>query len=176
MTTAHSMRSARSKRVLDPAFLEGFKDLSTDDLRARRDESRAELEYLSYLRRVIQTRRDVLAAERSLRAAGPFPTPLAEVISGPKQGGSRGEFVHMSLPAQDMAEAESMVDAILGDLAMTLPKDVEDEFLESVISALDEQESAVSADRAGVIQVHDRIQEELKDRYRHDPTQIPNEI
>ena len=152
------------------------KELSTEELRTRRDEARAELEFLSYLRRVIQTRRDVLAAEQNLRASGPFPTPLAEVISGPKQGASRGEAVRLTLPAEEMAAAEAQVEAILGDLSLVLPKNLDDESLAKAVGALDEEERRVSAERARAIEVHDRLQQELKDRYREDPSQIPKEL
>ena len=38
------------------------------------------------------------------------------------------------------------------------------------------EERRVSSDRAAVIRVHDRLQEELKRRYRDDPSQIPKEV
>ena len=48
-----------------------------------------------------------------------------------------------------------------------------EEGLEEALAALEEGERQVSADRAAVIRVVDRLQEELKRRYREDPSQIP---
>jgi hypothetical protein len=65
---------------------------------------------------------------------------------------------------------------MLGERALTLPKNLDDEALQQSIDALDQAEHAISADRTEVIRVHDRLQEELKERYRDDPSQIPSEI
>ena len=49
--------SARTTTVLDPGFLQGIKVLPTDEVRRRRDESFAEREFQSYLRRQVQATR-----------------------------------------------------------------------------------------------------------------------
>src|SRR5438046_2190281 len=104
MSQARSARSARAERIVDPSFLEGVADLPTDEVRARRDEARAELEFLSYLRRLIQSWQDMLEAERDARGKpGNFRQPLAEVLSGQGQSASRGEAVRLQLPEEDMA-------------------------------------------------------------------------
>src|SRR4029077_6364729 len=80
MSAARSTRSERADRIVDPGFGEGLEDMSTDEIRGRRDEARAELESLSYLRRHMQSWQDMLQAERSARGKpGNFRQPLAEV-------------------------------------------------------------------------------------------------
>ena len=67
------MQSERTIAVLDPAFVQGIKEMATDEVRRRRDESFAEREFQSYLRRQVQVRQDILVAERSRREAGREP-------------------------------------------------------------------------------------------------------
>src|SRR5205823_13738780 len=108
-------RSARADRVVDPGFVDGLEDLSTDEIRARRDEARAELESLSYLRRHMQSWQDMLQAERSDRGKpGNFCQPLAEVLSGHGQAASRGEAVRLQPPQEAMAAAEALADGLPG--------------------------------------------------------------
>ena len=174
MSIARSTRSARAERIIVPEFVAGIDQLSIEEIRGRRDEARAEREYLSYLRRLLQSWEDMLAAEKQNRGEpGNFHQPLAEVLSGSLQGGSRGEAVSLSLPEEDMAEADAQLGKVLGELAFALPKTLSPEQMEQGMEALREEERAVSADRAAVIRAHDRLQDELKDRYREDPKQIP---
>jgi len=170
-------RSARAARVLDHDFASDLANLSTDEIRGRRDEARAEREYLSYLRRLIQSRQDMLTAEREARGRpGQFRAPLAEVLSGQGHTGSRGEAVHLQLPPEDMAAADARVSEILADEAFANPKELADEQLDAMVATLHQEEQAVSSDRGAVIRAHDKLQEELKRRYREDPSQIPQEV
>src|SRR5438094_83587 len=169
MSADRSTRSARAERLVHPSFLDGLEGLTTDEIRARRDEARAEREFLSYLRRLIQS-------EQGARGRpGNFRQPLAEVLSGQSQGGGRGEAVRLQLPEDDMAAAEGLVNDLLGGIAFTRLKELDEAALDSGIETLHREEVNVSSDRAAVIRVEDRLQEELKRRYREDPTQIPEE-
>jgi hypothetical protein len=177
MSEARQARSARAERIVDPAFLDGVEDLSTDEIRSRRDEARAELEFLSYLRRHIQSWQDMLQAEHDARGKpGNFRQPLAEVLSGQGQVASRGEAVRLQPPEEDIAAAEAMVNDLLGDTAFARLKELDDDTLDRGVETLHREEQWISSDRAAVIRVHDRLQEELKRRYREDPTQIPKEV
>jgi len=172
-----TIRSARAARVLDHDFASDLTNLSTDEIRARRDEARAERDYVSYLRRLIQSRQDMLTAEREARGRpGQFRAPLAEVLSGEGNSDSRGEAVHLQLPPEDMAAADARVSEILAEEAFANPKELTDEQLDGMVAMLHEEEQAVSSDRAGVIRALDKLQEELKRRYREDPSQIPQEV
>jgi hypothetical protein len=52
----------RIDRVLDPGFTEGVDQLGLPELRARREEAEAEEADVSYLRRLLQGRLDILRA------------------------------------------------------------------------------------------------------------------
>ena len=172
--------SARTARVLDPDFVSGVEGLPLEELRPRRDEALAAREFLSYLRRLIQVREDLLRAERTRRQSGEQPEPLVERLTavlseGPGRGQPRGEALRITLSELDIAEAERRAGAVLGPLALSNPQDLTDEELERALQALNREERGVSADRTAVFQVHDRLQDELKRRYREDPATIPRE-
>jgi hypothetical protein len=176
--TAGSTRSARTASVLAPAFVDSLDGLPIDEVRRRRDRAFAEREFQSYLRRLVQVRQDILSAERSRRLAGEGPPSAVErvtaALSGsPKPKQSRGEAMRSGLTAEDMEVAERQADAVLDQSVASRPEDLGDEDLERALAALSEGERAISADRLGVMRVHDRLQEELKRRYREDPSQIP---
>src|SRR5205823_14988256 len=102
--------------VLDPSFVEALGTLSLADVRERRDRVLAEREYLSYLRRLQQTRYDLLSAERDRRAAGAESPPLVERLAsilseGGRHASSRGEAVRTTIPDQDMMRAEERTTA-----------------------------------------------------------------
>jgi hypothetical protein len=167
----------RIARVLDPAFCQDLQDLSTEELRRRRDETLAERDYLSYLRRLIQTRQDLLTYERSRRTAGADPKPLMDrliaVLAEGPQGGSRGEALRLQIRPEDIERAEARMAQTLGGLNLAEPVALSDEELERALTLLEETERAVSGDRKAVFRVHDQLQEELKRRYRTDPSAIP---
>ena len=177
MSDDRSTRSDRTARILAREFTSDLQGMGTDEIRARRDEARAERDSLSYLRRLIQSRQDMLSAEREARGRpGQFRAPLAEVLSGQGHADSRGEAVHLQLPPEDMAAADARVSEILADEAFANPKELTDEQLDEMVATLHEEEQAVSSDRGAVIRAHDKLQEELKRRYREDPSQIPQEV
>jgi CheY-like chemotaxis protein len=60
----------RIDRVLDPRFTDGVEQLDLAELRARREEAEAEEADVSYLRRLLQGRLDILRAELERRSAG----------------------------------------------------------------------------------------------------------
>ncbi|MEX2458759.1 MAG: aerial mycelium formation protein [Actinomycetota bacterium] len=179
----------RIDRVLDPAFAEGLAGLSTDDLRARRDECRAEAEYLSYFRRLIQVRQDILSAERDRRAtgdAGAIVDRLAEILAEPgsgsagsggssRAGGSRGAYLSLDVPDEEIQLARRGAERLVSDASLSDLEAYTDQALTETIGRLAAAEQEVSEDRGAVFRVHDALQEELKARYKADLSQVPSE-
>ena len=60
----------RIDRILDPRFTDEVDQLALAELRARREEAEAEEADVSYLRRLLQGRLDILRAELVRRSAG----------------------------------------------------------------------------------------------------------
>ena len=79
----------RIDHIRRPEFVEAAQDLPLDELRRRRDECLAEREYLSFLRRLLQGRAEILRAELERRdgmAEGPLVEGLATILGGDAQG------------------------------------------------------------------------------------------
>jgi hypothetical protein len=168
-------RSSRSAEVLDPVFLEGVRDLPLDEVRRRRTEALAEREFLSYLRRLLQVREDVLKAEQARRQQGAVPESMMDRLTrvlaeGPRARG-RGEALRIALSQEDIAEAERRADEVVGGWSPR-PEDLDDRRLEHALAALEREERAVSEVRNAIFRVHDQLQEELKRRYQENPSQI----
>lgn len=174
---AEATRSGRSAEVLDPAFVDGIHELPLDEVRRRRDEALAEREFLSYLRRLLQVREDVLKTEHARRQQGGVATEslmdrLTRVLSeGPRARG-RGEALRVVLSQENIADAERRVDELLGDGWLPRPENLSDHQLEQALGALEREERSVSEVRTAVFRVHDQLQEEIKRRYQENPSQI----
>ena len=155
--------------------MEGLADMPLDDLRARRDECLAEREYLSLLRRLVQGRAEILRDELQTRGSdedrGPLVERLATVLSGDEhEGGSRGEAVHVGLPEDEMLLARRRIERLVADAGISDPGSLDDEKLAEAVDTLASEERVVSGDRKSVLEVLDVLQDELKRRYKDDPT------
>lgn len=163
----------RIDHIRRPEFVEGAEDLPLDELRRRRDECLAEREYLSFLRRLLQGRAEILRAELERRHGGGGGTlveRLATILGGEAQGPARGEAVKVGLPEDEMLLARRRVERLVSDVAISDPAQLDDERLAEVADLLVREEQEVSQSRATVIEVLDRLQDELKRRYRDDPS------
>ena len=69
------------ERILDPSYLGDLPSRSIDDVRAMRHECQAVETGLSYLRRMVQGRLDIVGLELERRATGGEPVELADLIS-----------------------------------------------------------------------------------------------
>ena len=164
----------RIDHIRRPEFLEGVRDLPLDELRRRRDDCLAEREYLSFLRRLLQGRAEILRAEVERRGGGASEGSLVErlatILTGETQGPSRGEAVKVGLPEQEMLLARRQVERLVSDVGISDPSQLDDERLTEAADRLVREEHEVSGSRAEIIKVLDRLQDELKRRYRDDPS------
>ncbi|HYJ61486.1 MAG TPA: aerial mycelium formation protein [Actinomycetota bacterium] len=172
MTEDHP-NARRIDRVLDPAFVAGIADLPLDDLRARRDDALSEREYLSLLRRLLQGRAEILKAEAEGRAAGevvPLVDRLTSILAADDHSASRGEAVRVTVPEDEMLMARRRVERLAADAGISDPTTLDDAALAAAIDALVTEEADVSASRRRVLDVVDALQDELKRRYKDDPS------
>jgi hypothetical protein len=165
----------RIDRVQDPAFLEGLDGLSLEDLRARRDECLSEREYLSLLRRLVQGRAEILKAELESRGAGGDTSPLVDRLAGilagdEPQTASRGEAVRVGVPEEEMLLARRRVERLVADTGISDPSSLDDAKLAEAVELLAREERTVSDTRGSVLRILDSLQDELKRRYREDPS------
>ncbi len=167
----------RIDRIRDEDYVRDLDGLALDDLRTRRDDCLAEREYLSLLRRLVQGRAEILRAELDAREAGedrgPLVDRLAQILAGDEQSsGSRGEAVRVGLPEEEMLLARRRIERLVADAGISDPASLDDEKLSAAVELLATEEREVSGARADVIRVLDALQDELKRRYREDPTLV----
>ncbi len=163
----------RIDRIRDPSYLDGIEGHALDDVRARRDECMAEREYLSLLRRLVQGRAEILKAELSSRGSGddrPLVDRLSEILASDQPATSRGEAMRVTLPEEEMLLARRRIERLVADAGISDPSELDDERLQEAIEVLAGEEREVSAQRTDVHRVLDALQEELKRRYKEDPS------
>jgi hypothetical protein len=165
---------AGGNRRIDQVLADGFtgelKTLDTDEVRRRRDLARSEREYLSFLRRLLQGRRDILRDEVDRRRTGGDIPPVLErvvsVLSEGTRGPSRGEAPVIPMPEDEIAMARRRVERLVSDARLSNPADLSDVELDEGVRRIDEEEREVSDARGRVMEVHDVLQEEMKRRLR----------
>jgi hypothetical protein len=160
----------RIDHVLAEGFAQGLEALDEQEVHRRRDLARAELEYVSFLRRLLQGRRDILRDEQRRRQTGGDPIPVVErlvqVLSGGTRGPSRGDAPVLPMPEQEIMLARRRVERLASDTSLSDLDSLSDDALEEAASRLEEEERSVSDTRTRVIKVHDELQDEVKRRYR----------
>jgi len=168
--------SRRIDRIRRPDFLEGLGGLPLEELRSRRDECLAEREYLSLLRRLVQGRAEILRAEVERRGGagqeGSLVERLAQILSAESQGPSRGEAVKVGVPEEEMLLARRRVERLVADAGLSDPGALDDARLAEAVDLLATEEREVSSARAEILQALDALQDELKRRYREDPSLV----
>jgi hypothetical protein len=155
----------RIDRVLAPEFVDGLQEIEEKELRERRDLSRAEREYLSYVRRLVQGRRDILQAELERRRRGGDEESLLEMVAATladaPTGSSRGEAPVFTIPDDEISLARRRVERLVSDSRLSdLPR-LSDEELEEAVARIDEEERDLSDLRGRVLQVYDTLQAQL---------------
>ena len=167
----------RIDRIRDPAYLEGLADRPLDEVRALREECLAEREYLSLLRRLVQGRAEILQAELTARGtdedSGPLVDRLASILAGSEgRGAARGEALKIGVPEEEMLLARRRIERLVADAGISDPQALDDDQLGEAVEILGREEETVSEARGAVITVLDTVQDELKRRYKEDPTRV----
>ncbi len=165
--------TAPLERVTDPAYLEGLAQADLDVVRRKRQECQDLENGLSYVRRLLHGRLDIVRGELENRRAGAEPADLEAIIGrlpALLSEGSRSDS--LPRPPQDLApdnEAEALVAELdarfpasqLGELpTLDLPEIV------GLAEDLAAYEREVSGRRSALHEVIDRLHDEIIRRYR----------
>ncbi len=158
------------ERLLDPLFLNDLAARDADELRAMRAEAQQVEAKLSYLRRLVQGRLDIVSAELERRAGGAAADDLSALVDLlPQILADRGRApgpgrMPTNLVPPDDDDLTDELDAIsnLGALP-----DLSIAELEEVSQRLKGLERTVSARRRAMFGVIDALQAELASRYEH---------
>lgn len=161
--------------VLDPTFVDGLSDLPFEELRDRRElVDRVETE-LSYYRRLLHGRMDLLDFELRRRRGEETRSlieALPEILAGNDQtGGGQGRAIRGGFaPDLQFETGRRPIDRVLEDgFLANLPGTSDDE-LASVRELLTETERGISEQRSQVHAVHALVQGEITGRYAADAT------
>jgi nickel-type superoxide dismutase maturation protease len=159
--------------LLDAEFVEGLPALPIEDIRARRARATDVEVGLSYVRRLIQGRLDIVLAESRRRELGEQPGDLSslvrslpEILGDHVSAPGSGRLLTRLAPAEVDGAVLGQLDAIVdADRLVNLPSLGETD-LRATIDALIALERDVSSKRRALHDVIDRLQEEIVRRYK----------
>jgi hypothetical protein len=161
------------ERILDPDALDGLEQRPTAEIRELRGAAEEAEEGVSYARRLLQGRLDILRAELLRRqetgdhTAGELLGRLPEILAGDQ--GHAGPLQARSTRLRVPPSAErhtSEIDAILDDATLTRVTEMDADELVAVIDRLGAKEHELSAMRRRLFDVIDRLRDELAERYK----------
>jgi hypothetical protein len=155
--------------LLDPDFLEGLPQQSMSEVRRLRRVAEQEEVNLSYTRRLLQGRLDIVRRELQRRGENDgrsLVDLLPEILSEKGRGPAHGLGRHQTVQPHDPEQYESWVNSLTPGIDVSDVSDLPDAQLEQVARSLAEAESGLSERRRGVQQVMDGLAADLGRRYR----------
>ena len=159
----------RIDRVLADDFSASLADLDLDELRRRRREAEQEEADLSYIRRMLQGRMDILRAELARRAGGSgekIVAHLSEVLADTgRSDHGLGRFLRVEPSRVD--EHRRVVEQLVADIGVSDVQDHSDDEMRAALGRLEGFERGISEDRSRVQQVMDALTTEVAERYRN---------
>ena len=160
-------------RLLEPAFVEGLTDLDMAEVRARRAACQQREESVSYLRRVIQVRLDILGTELSHRQSGDAPADMAEILARlPEILSEHARAPGLGQAPRDLrlpdidAELTEVVDQVISPRQLGELAELDVETLSALVDRLEHLEHEVSSARRQLHTQIDQLQAEITRRYR----------
>ncbi len=160
----------RIDRVLAADYLEGLREMPLAEVRGLRGEAEQEEVDLSYLRRMVQGRLDVLRAELAHRqgAAGgaSLVEALPQILADESRTPSRGLGRHTSVEPSRADSHRRAVEALVADVDLSNVSSRSDDELNAVLVRLGEAEQSLSGKRKAVQEVMDACSAEITRRYR----------
>ena len=167
-----AMANRHLDRVLRPDYLDGIDDWPIEEIRERRAECQRLEDAVSYLRRLVQTRIDILGMESRSRSEGQLPdldsliAQLPTILSDGEKHHQGGRFLSVEPDEDQELWAEARVAQSCGGFDVENAPELEDAILEVMADNLATLEREVSVERRRLHDVFDRLQAELVRRYR----------
>jgi hypothetical protein len=157
-------------RVLRDDYLGDLASRPLDEVRAMRDECRDIEDKVSYLRRVIQGRLDIVAADLRRRAAGGSPGDLGalveqlpEILSDKVHAGGSGRLPSgLVAPEEDLTQD---LDQVAGPGILDRLAELSDDEVAGLAGRIGDLEREVSEARKGLFGRIDALNGELARRY-----------
>ena len=168
-------------RVTDPSYIEGVADKAADDLKSMLSETTEAENEVSFERKLCQGRIDILKAELSRREEGRDSSDLVARLpqilanDSPSDSGSLpSRAPDFSIP-RNADIPRRRVEEIVGEQTLARLPQLPDEEIKSVIHALSEHESNLSARRKALHDVIEVLQRENIKRLKSDTNPDPSE-
>lgn len=167
--TGSTLGRRRLDRVLAPAYLENLHVLSLEELRDRRREAEQGEADLSFLRRMVHARIDILRAELARRAggrAGPLLIDELPAILADRPPNRPGLRRHLAAGPSYLGEYRCSCEQLVADVNLSDLAARTDAELSATLDALTSHERVISQDRRAAQQVVDACREEIARRYQ----------
>ena len=151
-----------------------------DEVRAHRADAQEIETGLSYLRRIVQGRLDIVAAEQRHSETGErvdvseLVDELPTILSGNVHAPGLGRLPTLMAPGEIDADLERRLENILPPARLANLPDLPGDELVRVAAELTEFERSVSTTRRSVLDVLDRLDEEIVRRYRDGEATVDN--
>ena len=160
----------RIDQALADDFVAGVSDLDLEELRRRRDLAEEVERELSFHRRLIHGRMDLLGFELRRRRGEETRSlieALPEIIASGLTGGSVGNYRHLSVDITiPEITGRREIDQVLEDDALARVTTMDEAELSEIQDALAEAEAAISERRRQLHAVIDSLQAEIIARYK----------
>ena len=164
----------RIDRVLDEGYLAGIAEMTLQEVRDLRAEADQEETDLSYLRRLLQGRLDILRAEVEARSAGKdgsardLVAELSRILTTGEDGPrptAQGLGRHRPVEPTPSMIARRRGEALLADIDISDPSGLDEAGIAAASTRLVDEEASVSVLRKRVQQVLDACSAEITARY-----------
>jgi hypothetical protein len=161
----------REDRIFDPSYLAGIQSVTMAELRTMRDECEAFEAELSYARRLLQGKLDIIrhALERRLDGGGAhieaLIVKLPSILSDDGPPSTGGRFQRILLPKAAESQRRR-VERLASESTLASIDELSSDELNEIVERLATGESETSTDRRRVQKILDDIHAELVRRYR----------
>jgi hypothetical protein len=160
----------RIDRVLSEGYLDGLASLPLSEVRELRDQAEQEEADLSYLRRMLQGRVDIINAELARRrgdagGGGSIIDQLPRILAD-ERSPARGLGRHTVIEPSRVDEHRRLVERLVGDSDLSALAGRTVEQLEETLQRFGDHERQISEQRHAVQIVMDAAAHEITRRYR----------
>lgn len=159
----------RIDRVLAEDYLERVSSASMAELREMRAEAEQEETDLSYIRRLVQGRMDIIRAELKRReggGTGSLIDDLPAILADSGRAPAHGLGKHATVEPSRADEHRRYVEQLVADVDLSDVGARETEELQTALEALRREEEQISEKRRRVFDVVDACSAEVTRRYR----------
>ena len=167
----------RIDTVLEPEYLDGLADLDLDELRSRRDTAVDVEAQISYYRRLLHGRMDLLDFEGRRRRGEESRSiieALPEILASGLVLGSEPNLKHIeTMPPIPSVTGRRLIDKIMDDGILASLPELDDQEIAEAIDRLRDVENQLSSQRHRLHEVIDALQDEIVSRYRSQQDEAP---